>query len=40
MPELVGAWREALAHLPESDQAAILADTARRVYSLPEPTAS
>lgn len=40
MPDLVGAWREALAHLPEPDRAAILAGTARRVYSLPEPTAS
>jgi predicted TIM-barrel fold metal-dependent hydrolase len=35
MAELVGAWGAALAHLPEADQAAVLAGTARRVYDLP-----
>lgn len=33
--DLVAAWRAALAHLPEADQAAVLAGTARRVYDLP-----
>lgn len=34
MPPLVCAWRDALAHLPAADQAAIFAGTARRVYAL------
>lgn len=34
MPPLVAAWRAALADLPEADQAAVLAGTARRVYAL------
>jgi predicted TIM-barrel fold metal-dependent hydrolase len=34
MPPLVAAWRDALAHLPAADQAAIFAGTARRVYAL------
>jgi predicted TIM-barrel fold metal-dependent hydrolase len=36
MPALVLAWRDALAHLPAADQAAIFAGTARRIYALPE----
>jgi predicted TIM-barrel fold metal-dependent hydrolase len=36
MPPLVAAWRDALAHLPEAEQAAIFAGTARRVYALPD----
>jgi predicted TIM-barrel fold metal-dependent hydrolase len=36
MPPLVLAWRDALAHLPAADQAAIFAGTARRIYALPE----
>ncbi|MPZ80378.1 MAG: amidohydrolase family protein [Actinophytocola sp.] len=35
MPELVTAWRDALAHLSTSDQTAVFAGTARRVYGLP-----
>jgi len=35
LPDLVAAWRAALAYLPEADQAAVLAGTARRVYHLP-----
>jgi predicted TIM-barrel fold metal-dependent hydrolase len=35
MPQLVATWRDALAHLPAADQAAIFAGTARRVYRLP-----
>jgi predicted TIM-barrel fold metal-dependent hydrolase len=34
LPSLVTAWRDALAHLPPADQAAIFAGTARRVYGL------
>ncbi|GAB3458368.1 amidohydrolase family protein [Actinophytocola sediminis] len=40
MPDLVGAWQVALAHLPAADRAAIFAGTARRVYTLPETTVS
>jgi len=29
------AWREFTAHLPERDQCALLADTARRIYRIP-----
>jgi predicted TIM-barrel fold metal-dependent hydrolase len=36
MPPLVLAWRDAVAHLPAADQAAIFAGTARRIYALPE----
>jgi len=36
LPPLVDAWRDALAHLPAADQAAIFAGTARRIYALPE----
>jgi predicted TIM-barrel fold metal-dependent hydrolase len=35
LPDLVAAWRAALAHLPAADQAAVFAGTARRVYNLP-----
>lgn len=35
MPELVRAWKDALAHLPPADQHAVFAGTARRVYGLP-----
>jgi predicted TIM-barrel fold metal-dependent hydrolase len=35
MPDLVAAWRDALAHLPSADQTAVFAGTARRVYRLP-----
>jgi len=35
MPQLVAAWRDALAHLPSADQTAVFAGTARRVYRLP-----
>ncbi|MEV4477239.1 amidohydrolase family protein [Nonomuraea sp. NPDC049504] len=34
MPPLVGAWKDALAHLPPGDQEAVFAGTARRVYGL------
>ncbi|NJP88933.1 amidohydrolase family protein [Nonomuraea sp. FMUSA5-5] len=34
MPHLVGAWKDALAHLPPADQHAVFAGTARRVYGL------
>jgi len=34
LPPLVGAWLDALAHLPPEDRAAIFAGTARRVYRL------
>lgn len=34
MPPLVGAWKDALAHLPPADQQAVFAGTARRVYGL------
>jgi predicted TIM-barrel fold metal-dependent hydrolase len=34
LPELVAAWRTALAHLSTSEQFAIFAGTARRVYGL------
>jgi len=37
LPDLVAAWRAALSHLPETDQHAIFAGTARRVYDLPTP---
>jgi predicted TIM-barrel fold metal-dependent hydrolase len=34
MPQLVGTWKDALAHLPPADQRDIFADNARRVYGL------
>lgn len=34
LPPLVAAWRDAVADLPEADQAEIFAGTARRVYEL------
>jgi predicted TIM-barrel fold metal-dependent hydrolase len=34
MPELVTAWRDALAHLSIEDQTAVFAGTARRIYRL------
>lgn len=34
MPDLVAAWRGALAHLSTEDQTAVFAGTARRVYGL------
>lgn len=36
LPPLVAAWRDALADLSGTDQAAIFAGTARRVYALPK----
>jgi predicted TIM-barrel fold metal-dependent hydrolase len=34
MPQLVGTWKDALAHLPPADQRAVFAGNARRVYGL------
>jgi predicted TIM-barrel fold metal-dependent hydrolase len=34
MPRLVGAWKDALAHLPPADQHDVFAGNARRVYGL------
>ncbi|OLF12128.1 amidohydrolase [Actinophytocola xinjiangensis] len=39
MPDLVGAWRVALASLSEAERVSVFAATARRVYNLPETTA-